>query len=157
MLLEQKNINTDPEILHSLEDKLTVALNIPSHQKYNLPGNNTMIRTAIKHQNILVWDNLLHGYTSNFWELAQQTIKTSTPQKTNDKWDLKITQLMLDLHVSIWAGRNTFLHGKDAKEAREKARQAIISCVKELYQNLHDQCHVTHLSHVYHSRTASLN
>jgi hypothetical protein len=41
---------------------------------------------------------------------------------------------MLNINKAIWTDRNTFMHGKTTIEAHQKARQAVLKKVKEIYQ-----------------------
>ena len=81
---------------------------------------------------------MLRGYASNYWIPAQKVSETHSGRKnlkSTVKWDMKLTQACLDLHKAIWDDRNTFVHGKDIKVNKEKARQIIHGKVRVLYAN----------------------
>ena len=115
-----------------LEDKLTSLLAITSKNEYRntLIESSTSTNKAILHQNILRWDNLLRGYASKHW----QSIEAPGTNGTRKTWDKRITGLMIMLYKEIWEGRNNFVHGKTMKEARKKAREAVIARVRDTYK-----------------------
>jgi hypothetical protein len=49
-------------------------------------------------------------------------------------WESKLTSSMLHLHKEIWDGHNTFVHGKTIDESRQKAREAVLNRVNEIYK-----------------------
>jgi hypothetical protein len=58
--------NTSIHIIHVLEDKLTDMMKVPSLQRFHSPTTNWDIKqtmqTALKHHNIIGWDNFMCGY-----------------------------------------------------------------------------------------------
>jgi hypothetical protein len=117
----------------ALEEALTSLLAIESKNMYsNIPKNcniSVYTNTAVRHQNILGWDNFLRGYISKYWG----NIGASQGER-GKSWESKLTSSILRLHKEIWDGCNTFVHGKTIDEARHKAREAVLDRVKEIYK-----------------------
>lgn len=117
----------------NLEGALTSLLVIDSKNMYSHTFNNCNIsvstNTAVFHQNILGWDNFLHGYTSKHWGGIENSQGESCKS-----WESKLTSSMLHFHKEIWDGCNTFVHGKTIDEARQKAREAVLNRVNEIYK-----------------------
>ena len=128
-----KDAHTSIYILQAFEQKLTKYLQINSRNMFNPPNINNMTPDrAIKHQNIVGWDNFCRGYISKLWTSTQQEQYTSN--KHHSKWAEKLTSTILNMHYEIWKDRNTYVHGKTIQEAKEKARCAIVKMIKELYK-----------------------
>lgn len=134
-LSEIQKATTHPSILSTLEYKLSTILEIPSQHKYIYPSTlPSQMRTAIKRQNLLGWDNFMRGYISTYWIKAQSSQSQQQKNTKGDPWDFRFTRSTLDLHKAIWDDRNSFVHGKTIAESRAKARQAIQQQVREIYK-----------------------
>lgn len=131
------DLHSDQAILSTFENKLAAALHITSQNKYNAPNTiQPQVTKALHHQNIIGWENILRGYVSNFWTTAQLTTRPKNKNKTaHNQWGIKLTQLMIDLHRSIWEDRNLFVHGKDRKESNEKARIMLQERIRKIYRH----------------------
>jgi hypothetical protein len=128
-------INTNAHILGVLETNLTHTLKIENRNKYLITDPEPkIISNACQHQNIIGWDLLLRGYASKYWSSAQKDMVDDRTPPTKTKWNHTFVKHMIDLHRNIWTDRNTFVKGKDKKEAMEKARHSIIQRVQSLYQ-----------------------
>jgi hypothetical protein len=68
MLTKLTNSNNSIHILQALEDNLSSQLSIDNKRKHIPPFINKLthhhIRNAVKHQNIIGWENFMRGYTS---------------------------------------------------------------------------------------------
>jgi len=122
-------------VLHTMEQHLTMTLNLDSRQQYNIrqeltPTEQTSLCNAVHHQTLLGWHSFLCGYISNFWN--KLAVKTRTTKK--QYWESKLTSISLNLHKTIWEGRNCHVHGANVKEAKQRAREAIITKIKKLYK-----------------------
>jgi hypothetical protein len=138
--LHQLSTNdTNQYILHSLEEGMTMFLEIPSKNLYLLqnqikPLEEETINKARRHQNLIGWDMLLRGFSSKFWAVAQEKVATTTSTLRKPAWSTVFVDNMLLIHKKIWEDRNQFVHGKTLNETRQKARQAILKKVREIYQ-----------------------
>jgi hypothetical protein len=90
---------------------------------------------TIHHKNIIGWNEFLHGCISNRWSMIHYKTRNATNDKRISPWEIKITQITLDLHRAIWEDRNIYIHGKTIEESRERARIAINKHLKEVYEN----------------------
>jgi hypothetical protein len=105
-------------ILATLEYKLSLALQVPYVRLYCIsirssPNQHQLLIQAIKHQNIIGWDNFLRGYTSIFWMDSYMSFFAS-PNMTATlclTWDVELIRASIFLSTSLWADRNCFIHG----------------------------------------------
>jgi hypothetical protein len=58
-----------------------------------------------------------------------------TNHRNPNKQEIMLVSQISNLHKTIWEGRNTYVHGKDIKEAKRWAREAILYKVQQLYKN----------------------
>jgi hypothetical protein len=77
----------------------------------------------------------MRGYISKHWNTLHHTSKLESKNKKQCPWELKITQLISDMHRGIWEDLNKHVHGKTVEESREGARQAINKRVREIDDN----------------------
>ncbi len=88
---------------------------------------------AIKHQNIIGWENALRGYTSKYWMEAQrQDQHTMKDSKKKPPWNITLIRSIHNLHIKIWSDRNTHVHGTSIKENYQKLRQRTLEKVKNI-------------------------
>jgi hypothetical protein len=133
-LSDLQKVKTPTHLLATFEYKLSLYLQIPYHQRhqpsYTLPPKeHSTLLTAIRHQNILGWDNFMRGYISNLWD---DYIKlTLSPSPTN--WDVALVKNIFTLATAIWKDRNRVIHGNTRKEASELLRERIREQVTKLY------------------------
>ncbi len=119
-----------------MENNLSGILNIASKNQYKIVQEpktleTAYVRDAIHHQNILGWNSFLCGYISKLWHKLAK--RPQTKKKTC--WAEKLPIWPLILHKAIWEGCNTHVHVNDIKVAKQRAREAIMQRVKQLYQN----------------------
>ncbi len=129
--------NTSHMILHTFESHLTDLFKIKKKNKFKQehePSYEEPTAVATRHQNILGWDNFIRGYISKKWLYANQRMTAQKTKSTGKKWNIIVTQVILDMHHEIWKSRSESVHGKTKKEARERARAAIERQVKVIYQ-----------------------
>ena len=50
-------------------------------------------------------------------------------------WDLKILQLLLEMGVQIWKGRNEVIYGRTLEEKRQQAKEAVLCRVQAVYSS----------------------
>jgi len=129
-------------ILATLEYKLSLTLKLPYVRSYcvsiqSSPNQHQLLLQAIKHQNIIGWDNFLRGYTFIYWmesymSFFASSTMTATPCFT---WDVEIIRASIFLSTSLWADRNCFIHGNNKREAKDLLRMRTVERVKYLYKN----------------------
>lgn len=136
LLKKLLQINTSIHILATIEKYLSELLKIPSLSKYVPPTTppNADLDHAIRHQNIVGWENFFRGFISNKWETANTSYQNTQNNSKLSQWSTNLTKYVLDCHLDIWRNRNETVHGKTLKEKITKARAAIIKKVKLIYR-----------------------
>ena len=89
-------------------------------------------------QDTIGWHLLLRGFLAPSWIQVQHAHLRMFPaprQHLPQTWELTVTRLLLYLGVGIWKGRNNFIHGRDASERRECAREAVVRRTRDIYAN----------------------
>jgi hypothetical protein len=128
--------NTSIHILQAMEENLCHHLAVQTKSRYIAPFidrvTSRKVRTCVKHQNIIGWDNFMRGYISKHWNAINDLSMSSTYGKKM-QWSTTLIKVILELHAKIWTDRNQHLHGQTREEAKVKAREAIIKRVTELY------------------------
>jgi hypothetical protein len=129
-------------ILATLEYKLSLTLQVPYVRSYcvsinSSPNQHQLLLQAIKHQNIIGWDNFLWGYTSILWMDSYLSFfdppnQTATPCLN---WDVELVRASIFLSTSLWTDRNCFIHGNNKCEAKDLLRLRTMERVKYLYQH----------------------
>jgi hypothetical protein len=89
--------NTSPHILSCMETHFSDCLQTSSLNKYSLVTNQSeqltpYINDAVRHQNIIGWENLLRGYISSYWLKAQSAFP-STNSSTSKRAQRTIEQV----------------------------------------------------------------
>lgn len=134
-----ENANTSRHILESLECELSILLQVNSTNTYKATVSQTTemkrkLTDAIKHQNIVGWENALRGYTSKYWMEAQrQDQHTMKDSKKRSPWNITLIRSLRNLHMKIWSDRNTHIYGTSLKENYQKLRQRTLEQVKNIY------------------------
>jgi hypothetical protein len=88
---------------------------------------------ALRHQNLIGWHNFLCGYISKKWSNGQSFSINSAQQVNSQTWAKKLIKIALELLSNIWEDRNNTIHGTTMEESKQKAREAILSKVKDMY------------------------
>jgi hypothetical protein len=88
---------------------------------------------AIKHQNVIGWDNFLRGYTSLYWMESAFSFFSQDTISSSPKWDVFLIKTMAKLSTSLWKDRNKVIHGETCREASELLRLCILDQVKGTY------------------------
>jgi hypothetical protein len=139
MLRELETSTTSVTLLSSLECHLTNSLDIPNKGIYKISEQpaptQALLSKTTRHQNLIGWNEFMRGYISKYWTKLHHTTKQESKIKRQCPWNIKITRLVLDAHRGIWEDRNKHVYGKTIEESRERARQAIIKRVRQLYDN----------------------
>jgi hypothetical protein len=99
-LLDMERMHIAPYILTTLEYKLSLVLCVPYDAKYHLREGisndlKNIVLFAIRHQNVIGWDNFLKGYVSKYWrEIQMECTMVSMCQN----WDVRMVQNALTLY-----------------------------------------------------------
>lgn len=129
-------LKTPIQLMATLEYKLSITLQIPYTQTYQTTSISSSshqyaLLTAIRHKNILGWDNFLCGFITTYWaEYLQLTNPTILAT-----WEITLIKLIFMLITAIWKDRNKILHRDTRKEANELLREHTIKQVEALYQH----------------------
>jgi len=132
------SLKTPIYILCTLEYKLSIALDIPFLPKFHnqeaiLPDTKPLLMTAIRHQNIIGWDNFIRGYTSIYWVYIFEHSHSHDIVCTSQTWDRSLVQHSVTLLQKIWNDRNVHLHGSSKAEAAQKFRVRVVHQVRQVY------------------------
>jgi hypothetical protein len=132
-------IRTPLYIISTFEYKLSDVLLLPFNQKYIITSSvpqytKNRLMEAIKHQNIVGWDNFLRGFTSTYWaELVMLAHHDDRDLKPHQHWAEKLVSYILSCTQSVWHSRNNFIHGTSRREANQLLRQRVVDQVIKLY------------------------
>jgi len=121
--------------------KLSLVLDIPYNQQY--PNSSILpqdlylsLFTAIKHQNIVWWNNFLRGFISSYWySLSTHAHINESLHHSSFPWDLRLVHAVLSLSHSIWQNCNHLLHGSTMEDSRQRLRQRILDQVQKTYEH----------------------
>jgi hypothetical protein len=139
------SLKTPIYILCTMEYKLSIALDIPFlpkfHNQEEIPSDTKpLLMTAIRHQNIIGWDNFIWGYTSIYWVYIFQHSHSHDIVHTSQTWDRSLVQHSVTLLQKIWKDRNVHLHGSSKAETAQTLRVRVVYQVRQVYAhppNLH--------------------
>ena len=87
------------------------------------------------------WHNLLRGYMSSQWTIAQVEYMTQQGLENPTQWGPKAINLLQEYTLNMWNHRNTYLHGLDKRENKILLQQRLQTKVKELYASF-DRIHM---------------
>jgi hypothetical protein len=129
---------TPIHVLSTFEYKLSITLDIqflPSfHVQNEIPSlTKTLLMSAIRHQNIIGWDNFLRGYTSSNWTYVFQQSHTCDADHPSPHWDKILVESCINFLQQIWSDQNTHLHGTSKMEAAQKLCELILGQVTQMY------------------------
>lgn len=103
-----QSANTNlPASKATYEYKLSLLLNIPCNSTSNIstpiPNNVRMtLMNAIRHQNIIEWDNFLKGYTSIYWlEIFNESHSGDNVAHLTLDWDHRLVEECIQLSKAI--------------------------------------------------------
>jgi len=135
------NIGTPIYVLTTIEYKLSILFSIEFIPKYSIASplplhvKNRLIE-AIRHQNILGWDNFICGYSSRYWDnMVRSAHGEGNFPNLNPSWDIKLVSGILQCSQIIWQHRNRFLHGENWIEAKQLKRNHILDQVRQIYHH----------------------
>jgi hypothetical protein len=137
-LQQLSQISTPSSIIHTLHSKLSITLDTPysppteRHDDFSSSISPPLL-DAIRHQNIIIWDCFLCGYTSIFWKQAFVALFNNAHSHPRPDWDIHLVALAIDLYRQIWHHRNIHIHVCWRKEAKLQSR--IQEEVRQLYNS----------------------
>ena len=109
----------------------------PNNPHLNLVSTNTiedMINQAFTNQQEIGWHNLLRGFISSDWRLAQKKhFKQIKSERTSEQWATKSIDALQTYTMNMWQYRNQYLHGH--KEHKQILRKELQVKVRKLYQH----------------------
>ncbi len=125
-------------ILSTLEYKLSLTLHIKYVQTFFLhgqipPNNYPLLLPAIRHQNIIRWDNFLQGYTFVYWVSLFNLAHSDNSKQQSTRWDVKLVTSGIQILKEIWSDRNSQFHGTIKAETRILHRERILNQVHHIY------------------------
>ena len=132
-------IGTPLYIISTFEYKLSNVLHLAFNQKYSITFSipqytKNCLMEAIKHQNILGWDNFLRGFTSIYWtDLVLLAHHDDKELKPHQLWAEKLVSFILSCTQSIWQSRNKSIHGTSRLEAKQLLCQRVVDQVIKVY------------------------
>lgn len=127
-----KKQETEPVLMNVLEHQLCQVLDIPPTQR---PAPITVeLQNALKHQNIIGWENFLNGFISTYWGKYQDNHTTASKYNPNT-WRNRLILANLTLKREIWEARNKTVHGVTLKQQRQYEHEQISKEVLNLYNN----------------------
>jgi hypothetical protein len=92
--------------------------------------------TAIRHQNLIGWDNFLRGFTSSYWDALHHKVHLNDPTPNlNSRWDMQLVAESITLSQHIWADRNSHIHGASQTESRQLLRERVMEQVRHIYKH----------------------
>jgi hypothetical protein len=100
-------------LLTTFKYKLSLVLNLTYQQTFTItiPAPSTQQQTlmkAIRHQNMVGWDNFLWGYTSMYWSECQLLFSGSSSHRrlSTETWDTNLIKAIITLYTFLWKDRN---------------------------------------------------
>jgi hypothetical protein len=62
-----------------------------------------MLIQAIRHQNVIGWDNFLRGFTSIYWVSLFNLAHKNDAQQLSSRWDVKVVSGGIKILKEIWS------------------------------------------------------
>ena len=105
----------------------------PHTKRFNLP----FLNIAIAHQNRIGWKCFLHGFTSKYWELAQQTfLQFKSSRTTGKRWISSLIKKLWETIWALWRYRNGLVHEQSNTPLKKINALLNITILKELQTGL---------------------
>jgi len=121
MLHQLEKRGTPNIMLQTFDYKLSLTLNllydkVTSRWTHDFVSIPYALLSAIKHQNLVGWDNFMKGFISTKWkDVLTQLSRESLPHSSTE-WDTHLTGAAINLYRGIWEDRNKRLHGENRKD-----------------------------------------
>jgi hypothetical protein len=92
-------------------------------------------------QSQLGWNNLLKGFITKEWRVAQKEHLQQNHQSIDPQWAPKVIELLQSYTLTMWTFRNQYLYGIDTKENKQIRKEQLKAKVEALYASK-DRIHV---------------
>jgi len=147
MLHKLEKQGTPNIMLQTFNYMLSLTLNLPydkvssqwTHDFNSIPH---VLLWAIKHQNLVGWDNFMKGFISIKWKDVHMQLSRESLQHSSTERDTQLTGAAINLSRGIGEDRNKRLYGENRKDHLVYLRSVILEQVRLVYQyppKLHKQ------------------
>ena len=100
-----------------------------------------LVDLANTQQSQIGWNNLLKGFITKEWRVAQKEHLQQNHQSIDPQWAPKVIELLQSYTLTMWTFRNQYLYGIDTKENKQIQKEQLKAKVEALYASK-DQIHV---------------
>ena len=132
---------TDPAIITVICQRL-MAFGSRTARRFTLPaGTSEAIRTAVRDQDRIGWQQFLRGRLSKRWVDAQELwiIACSTKWKrSSSRWATKAVEATLEITWELWQHRNRVLHHPNHPWKQEKIKDINETIIREV--SMYQEC-----------------